>query len=159
MPDDTQHLPTHMFYDKEVFHVPVDDIYRICDIQRKYFVLPIREYMRCKYDRPFILLYLNVLPSVMHRAHRSVSTQFSRFLFCYPRKNAQVVTNQQQTCSNAVPTTCHQDVFALLIPSLLTSCWQHATRLLSSTDFLQVVPTTCYRSAIQQVVSDNLVAT
>jgi hypothetical protein len=34
------------------------------------------------------------------------------------RKNAQVVTNLQQTCSNAVPTTCHQDVFALLVSSL-----------------------------------------
>jgi hypothetical protein len=40
----------------------------------------------------------------------------------YSRKNAQVVTNLQQTCSNAVPTTCQQDVFALLVPSLLTSC-------------------------------------
>jgi hypothetical protein len=38
------------------------------------------------------------------------------------RKNAQVVTNLQQTCSNAVPTTCQQDVFALLVTSLLTSC-------------------------------------
>jgi hypothetical protein len=37
-------------------------------------------------------------------------------------RNAQVVTNLQQTCSNAVPTTCQQDVFALLVPSLLTSC-------------------------------------
>jgi hypothetical protein len=47
---------------------------------------------------------------------------------------------------------------------LFPACWQLATRLLSSTDLLQVVPTTCYRSAIQQyicqqVVSDNLVAT
>jgi arsenate reductase-like glutaredoxin family protein len=40
----------------------------------------------------------------------------------YTSKNAQVVTNLQQTCSNAVPTTCQQDVFALLVPSLLTSC-------------------------------------
>ncbi|XP_028398159.1 LOW QUALITY PROTEIN: protein polybromo-1-like [Dendronephthya gigantea] len=47
-PDDTQHLPTHMFYDKEVFHVPVDDVHRMCDIERKCFVLPIREYMRCR---------------------------------------------------------------------------------------------------------------
>jgi hypothetical protein len=37
-------------------------------------------------------------------------------------RNAQVVTNLQQTCSNAVPTTCQQDVFAVLVPSLLTSC-------------------------------------
>jgi hypothetical protein len=39
----------------------------------------------------------------------------------YTHKNAQVVTNLQQTCSNAVPTTCQQDVFALLVPSLLLS--------------------------------------
>ena len=56
-PDDTQHLPTHMFYDKEVFHVPVDDIHRMCDIERKCFVLPIREYMRCKYDKPYSSSY------------------------------------------------------------------------------------------------------
>jgi hypothetical protein len=78
-------------------------------------------------------------------------------IILYTRKNAQVVTNLQQTCSNAVPTTCQQDVFALPVPSLLT-------RLLSSTDLLQVAPTTCYRPAIQQfvnktVASDNLVAT
>ena len=36
----------------------------------------------------------------------------------FTRKNAQVVT----TCSNAVLTTCQQDVLALLVPSLLTSC-------------------------------------
>jgi hypothetical protein len=36
----------------------------------------------------------------------------------YTRKNAQVVTNLQQTCSNAVPTTYQQDVLALLVPSL-----------------------------------------
>jgi hypothetical protein len=35
----------------------------------------------------------------------------------YTCKNAQVVTNLQQTCSNAVPTTCQQDVFALLVPT------------------------------------------
>jgi hypothetical protein len=41
----------------------------------------------------------------------------------YTRKNAQVVTNLQQTCSNAVPKTCQQDVFVfLLIPNMLTSC-------------------------------------
>ena len=63
----------------------------------------------------------------------------------------------QQTCSNAVPTTCQQNVFAPLVPSLLTSCqWlvdNLLTRLLSSTDLLQVVPTTCYRPAIQQFVN------
>jgi hypothetical protein len=30
----------------------------------------------------------------------------------YTRKYIQVVTNLQQTCSNAVSTTCQQDVFA-----------------------------------------------
>ena len=73
-------------------------------------------------------------------------------------KNAQVVTNLQQTCSNAVPTTCQQGVFALLVPNLLTSCQRLvenllATRLLNSTDLLQVVPTICYRPAIQQFVN------
>jgi hypothetical protein len=48
----------------------------------------------------------------------------------YTRKNAQVVTNLQRTCSNAVPTTCHQDVFALLVSSLLTSCQRLVDNLL-----------------------------
>jgi hypothetical protein len=46
------------------------------------------------------------------------------------RKNAQVVTNLQQTCSNAVPTTRQLDVFALLVPSLLTSCQRLVNNLL-----------------------------
>ena len=78
----------------------------------------------------------------------------------YTRKNAQVVKNLQQTCSNVVPTTCQQDVFALLVPILLTSVRQRlvdnllvAASLLSSTDLLQVVSTTCYRPAIQQFVN------
>jgi hypothetical protein len=77
----------------------------------------------------------------------------------YTRKNAQVVTNVQQTCGNAVSTTCQEYVFALLVDKLSTACWQLATRLLSSTDLLQVVPTTCYCPAIQQFVGDNVVAT
>jgi hypothetical protein len=40
----------------------------------------------------------------------------------YTHKTAQVVTNLQQTCSNAVLTTCQQDVFALLVPWFFTSC-------------------------------------
>jgi hypothetical protein len=48
----------------------------------------------------------------------------------YTRKYVQVVTNLQQTCSNAVPTTCLQDVFALLVPSLLTSCQRLVDNLL-----------------------------
>jgi hypothetical protein len=90
---------------------------------------------------------------------------FRNICFLHTRKNAHVV----QTCSRlvailAVPTTCHQDVFALRVPRLLTSCqrlddMQLATRLLNSIDLSQVVPTTCYRPTIQQVVIDNLVAT
>ena len=50
--------------------------------------------------------------------------------FTDTRKNAQVVTNLQQTCSNAVPTTCQQDVFALLVPSFFTSCQRLVDNLL-----------------------------
>ena len=58
--------------------------------------------------------------------------QDARFLRVYLREKAQVVTNLQQTCSNAVPTTCQQDVFALLVPSLLTSCQRLVDNLLHS---------------------------
>ena len=54
----------------------------------------------------------------------------------YTCKNAQFVTKLQQTCNNAVPSICQQDVFALLVPGLLTSCQRLVTRLLSSTDLL-----------------------
>ena len=73
----------------------------------------------------------------------------------YTRKNAQVVTNLQQTCSNAVPTTCQQDVFALLVPSLMsTACWQLYKLFQPLVIALQFNNYIC-----QQVVSDNLVAT
>ena len=52
-----------------------------------------------------------------------------------------------------------QLVNRMCLHCLFPACWQLATRLLSSTDLLQVVPRTCYRPAIQQVVSDNLIAT
>jgi hypothetical protein len=51
----------------------------------------------------------------------------------YTRKNAQVVTNlQQTTCGNTVPTTCQQAVFPLLVQlvdklsvdGLLTTCYK-----------------------------------
>jgi Ca2+-binding EF-hand superfamily protein len=35
----------------------------------------------------------------------------------YTRKNAQVITNLQQICSNAVPTTCQQDGSHCLFPA------------------------------------------
>jgi hypothetical protein len=77
----------------------------------------------------------------------------------YTYKNAQVVIDLQQTCSNGVSTTCQQDVFPLLAPSLLTSCYT----LFNSTDLLQVVPTTCYRRgyrpATQQLFNKLLVTT
>ena len=48
-PDGTQHSPTHVFYNREVFHVPTEEVHRMNDIIKKCCVLPIREYMRCKY--------------------------------------------------------------------------------------------------------------
>jgi hypothetical protein len=69
----------------------------------------------------------------------------------YTRKNAQVVTNLQQTsCSNgnAVPTTCQQDVFALLVPSLLTSCQRLVDNLLQGCWAQQ----TCYKLFQQLVI-------
>jgi hypothetical protein len=61
---------------------------------------------------------------------RTVSVCKNNCKLRYTRKNAQVVTNLQQICSNAVPTTCQQDVFALLVPSLLTSCARLVDNLL-----------------------------
>jgi hypothetical protein len=83
----------------------------------------------------------------------------------YTRKNAQVVTNLQQTCSNAVPTTCQQDVLShclflacqQVINSSLKTCYKVVE--LNNNDFLQVVPTTCYRPAIQQFVNKLRVTT
>jgi hypothetical protein len=50
-----------------------------------------------------------------------------------------------------------------LFPSLLTSCLRLVDNLLqgcwTQTDLWHVVPTTCYRPAIQQVVCDNFVIT
>ena len=57
----------------------------------------------------------------------------------------------QQTCSNAVPTIvnrCVHTACSQLVDKLSMACSQLVTRLLSSTDLLQVVPTTCYRPAI-----------
>ena len=71
----------------------------------------------------------------------------------YTRKNAQVVTNLQQTSSNIVPlTTCQQDVFALLIPSLLTS--YRRLVLLQGCSTQQ----TCYKFFQQLVIVNNKVA-
>jgi hypothetical protein len=85
--------------------------------------------------------------------------QAVRFSRVYTRKNAQVVTNLQQTCSNAVPTTCQQDVFALLVPSLLATCYKvvELNRLVPSCS--DNLLSSCNSTICQQVVSDNLVAT
>ena len=85
-------------------------------------------------------------------------TAYWKLFVVYTRKNAQVVTNLQQTRSNAVPTTCRQDVFALLVPSLLTSCERLLDNLLQLGFELNrlvtsCIPTTCYRPATQQFVN------
>jgi hypothetical protein len=51
--------------------------------------------------------------------HAGAGTLYLIKYALYIRKNAQVVTNLQQTCNKVVPTTCQQDVFALLVPNLL----------------------------------------
>jgi hypothetical protein len=75
------------------------------------------------------------------------------------RKNAQVVTNLQQTCSNTVRTTCQQDVFALLVPSLLTTCYKVVELNRLVTNCSNNLLSSCNSTICQQVVSDNLVAT
>jgi hypothetical protein len=80
----------------------------------------------------------------------------------YTRRNAQVVTNLQQTCcsnSNAVPTTCQQDVFALLVPSLLTTCYKVVELNGLVTSCSNNLLSSCNSTTCQQVASDNLVAT
>jgi hypothetical protein len=77
--------------------------------------------------------------------------EWTRLCFCghYTRKKfAQVVTNLQQTCSNVVPTTCQQDVFALLVPSLWTSCQRLVDNLLQGCWAQQ----TCYKLFQQLVI-------
>jgi hypothetical protein len=77
--------------------------------------------------------------------------------------HAQNVTNLQQTCSNAVSTTCEQDVFALLVPSLLTSfstCYKAVeTELNVLTGCSNNLLSSCNSTVCQQVVSDYHVAT
>jgi hypothetical protein len=64
--------------------------------------------------------------------------------------SAQVVTSLQHSCSNAVPTTL---VNRMCLHCLFPACCQFATRLFSSTDFLQVV------IVLQQFVNKLLVTT
>ena len=73
-----------------------------------------------------------------------------------PYHTIQVVTNLQQTCNNAVPTTCQQDVFPLLVPSLFTSCYKvvELNRLVTSCS--NNLLSSCNSTICQQVVSNNL---
>ena len=75
------------------------------------------------------------------------------FAMIYTLKNAQFVTNLQQTCTIAVPTTCQQDVFALIVPSLLTACYKVVE--------LNRLVTSCSNNLLSSCNSaiDNLVAT
>jgi hypothetical protein len=62
-------------------------------------------------------------------------------------------------CSHCLFPACWQ-----VVNGLLTTCYKvvelnRLTRLLNSTDLLQVVPTTCYRPAIQHVVNKLWVTT
>jgi hypothetical protein len=87
--------------------------------------------------------------------------------------HTQVVTNLQQTCSNAVPTTCHQDMFAAcsqLVDKLSTACWQRYKvvelhrRVTSCSNnccnnCCNNLLSSCISTICQQAVSDNLVET
>ena len=62
----------------------------------------------------------------------------------YTRKNAQLVTNLQQTaCSQLV------DKFALLVPSLLTSCYKPAADLRYKLDELNSLVTSCSNNLLR----------
>ena len=101
------------------------------------------------------ILILTLIPSLIRMTTQLLAE--SRYTH-YTRKNAQLVTNLQLTCIKLVGTSLLQDLFALLLPSLLTNdkliqaCSRLATSLMNSTALLQVVPTTCYRAASQQLV-------
>lgn len=47
-PADTQHLPTRMFYEKEVFLSSLEETIPVGNIAGKCCVLPFREYVRCE---------------------------------------------------------------------------------------------------------------
>ena len=100
-----------------------------------------------------------ILPSLQRPDFAAMQGMYTACGSNYTRENAQVVTHLQQTCNNAVPTTCEPDVFALLVPNLLTTCYKvvELNRLVISC-FNNLLSS--WNSTIcQQVVSDNLVAT
>jgi hypothetical protein len=93
----------------------------------------------------FFLLATNYIPETSE--HVPLVGRSVRCLI-YTRKNAPVVTNLQQTCSYAVPTTCQQDVFALLVPNLLTSCQRFIDNLLQGFSAQQI----CHKLFQQLVI-------
>jgi hypothetical protein len=127
--------------------------------QRCSYILDIRS---CRCCQPRFGLYQRsyheTILGIYHTQRRTyIENRIN--LHDYTCKNAQVVTNLQQICSNAVPTTCQHDVFALLVPqlvdNLLQGCWAQQTFVTSCSNNLS----SSYNSSIcQQVVSDNLVA-
>ena len=59
-PADTQHLPTRMFYEKEVFLSSLEETMPVANIAGKCCVLPFREYVRCK-NISFVCIVLSVI--------------------------------------------------------------------------------------------------
>jgi hypothetical protein len=79
------------------------------------------EYCRMKADMLTIFWGLSLRKhSRLLSTDRTERPSFSYKNFIQKKRTS--CNKLQQTCSNAVSTTCQQDVFALLVPSLLTSC-------------------------------------
>ena len=78
---------------------------------------------------------------------------------CVRTACSKLVDKLWQCCSNNLSTGCVRTACSQLVDKLLTACRQLATRFLSSTDLLQVVPTTCYRPAVQQFLDKLWVTT
>ena len=74
--------------------------------------------------------------------------------FDYTRKNAQVVTNLQQCCSNNLSIRMCLEV----VNGLLTTCYKVVELNIFVTSCSNNLLSSCYSTICQQVVSDNLVA-
>ena len=78
----------------------------------------------------------------------------------YTRENAQLVPNLQQTCGKLVGTSLLQDLYALLAPSLLASCYKPAkldelNSLATSCSNINLL-SCCKSTTCQQLVSNKL---
>jgi hypothetical protein len=114
----------------------------------------------CSHCRIFYLVLMwfyskFFLPKMYIYAHDKLNlTVFWKYM----RKNAQVVTNLQQTCSKSAPTTCQQDVFALPITAccdgLVATCWQTCSNLL--TDMYQGCCDNAVASCCNKFVASRL---